>query len=811
MNQVDEGVAGRSPFGELLRQYRLAAGLSQETLAERALISVDSVSALERGISRAPQRETFSRLVTALRLDPAQQRTIEKAMERRSQPRSASRRRAPTSNLPLALTNLYGRDQEVIELKNLLERLRLITLTGSGGVGKTRLALELGAQSVNRYADGVWFVDFATLRDAKLVSSLVAAVFSVGESFDHPLIEAIVDALRSKKMLLVLDNCEHVLLAAAALIEAIVQSARQVRVLATSREPLGVAGEQTYRVASLEPSAALALLEDRAKRVTEAFELTSDNIGTLQRICRRLDGIPLAIELAAARLSVLGPQQLDDRLSERFEVLTGGSPLALPRHQTMRALIDWSYNLLTADERLLFERLAVFPATFSLEAASAICRDETMGEWNVFDVLASLVAKSLVISELRGSTQRYRLLESVRAYALEAATNEGAVLQRRHAEYFVTRGELADKTFDSAPSTAEWAEELDPDLEDVRAALDWTLKERADIALGVRLLTALRDYWLLRGLGAEAARRAENAVESAALLPATLQAALWLTIAQTVGDVSSPAASYDAARRAQELYRLLDDGPHLVRALRVQGNASIRLGHFEDARRDLEQALALARTYGRQKDSARALANIGMLLKAGGKLQEARETFLEVLEMAQDNGDEVLKATTSLNLADLEFELGDAQSAATHAYESLETDFLRTNLRLRSHQEGNLAVYLLALHRQEDARAVALEAIRDARSSGHSGVTANSLQTVAATLPSEDGKRAARLLGYVEGILETTGYQRERTERYTYDVIVTALRAALTESEISTLMKMGRSLTEDQAVRIAQRRSSLTV
>ncbi|MGB6986176.1 MAG: helix-turn-helix domain-containing protein [Candidatus Aquilonibacter sp.] len=802
MNHVGE--SHRSRFGDLLREFRRAAGLSQEALAERARISVEGVGALERGISQAPQRETLALLVRALNLNPEQQRAIEESAQRPSHPRSL---RGPRSNLPSSMTPLFGRAREIEEIAEMLDRFALITLTGAGGVGKTRLAMQVGVDFAARFADGVWFVDLSPLRDPKLVPNAVASVLSVTQSPKRPLADSVIDAIRNKRILLIIDNCEH-LLDAASFIEAVARAGRHVRVVATSRQSLSVVGEKAYRVASLAVLAAIELFADCARRATETFDLTSENGEIVARICRQLDGIPLAIELAAARMGALSLQELEERLSQRFRLLTGSSSrCALPRHQTMRALIDWSYDLLSDEEKVLFARLAVFAPSFSLEAAGAVCHDDAIDAWHVLELLASLVEKSLVLSEMEHASHRYRLLESIRLYAAERSrSDEEACLRRLHAEYYTGLAERAEERFATVSSTMRWAAELEPDIENIRGAMDWSLKDRNDIELGVRLLAGMGNFWLTRGLTAEGAQRAEDGVAVATLLPTALQAALWLTLSRMRGDLFSPSQAEVAATRACELYEKLGDELRLVRALRSRGAASMRLGRLDAAEVDLLRALELSRKVGAQREITRALATVGVFLQVSGRLAEARDMLMQAFATAQDSGDDRLQWLIALNLAECEFALGDIAAAIVHASDNLAREFLRVNVQLRSNQEANLAAYLVAAQREAEARRLALEAVRDARERGDHGMVAIALGHAAATLACEDAARAARLLGYVDHVLEVTGFTREYPERFTRDLLMQRLHESFDDAQIAAFVDLGTHMTEDQALRLAQRK-----
>ncbi len=334
------------------------------------------------------------------------------------------------NNLPQQLTALIGRDEVVAEVETQMTQCRLVSLVGTGGVGKTRVALQVGANLLDGSEDGVWFIDLAPLSDPGFVAGTIASTLGVREVHERPLLETLVDYLKRKRLLLILDNCEHVIEEAAKVADTIVRGCPEVRVLATSREPLRIAGERAFPMPTLAlpaPDAtlavedagtfgAVALFAERAAAADDRFALSVENLPVVLEICRRLDGIALAIELAAARVKMLTPRQLAQNLDERFRVLTGGSRTALPRQQTMRALIDWSFDLLSASEQRLFGRLSIFAGGWTLAEVSSVCSDEQLAggaldRWEVFDLLSSLVEKSLVVAEPAGEEQRYRLLE----------------------------------------------------------------------------------------------------------------------------------------------------------------------------------------------------------------------------------------------------------------------------------------------------------------------------------------------------------------------------------------------------------------
>ena len=532
-----------SDFGALLRQHRLAAGLSQEALAERARMSINGISALERGYRRTPQRETLGLLATALALGDEERRAFEAAAASSATRATGKQPIAvgpwPGAGLPLALTSFVGRDVELQEIAALIRDFRLITLTGSGGVGKTQTALRVGAALSEENETAVRFVGLASVR-AGLVTATVAAAVSVQELPDRPLLETLGASLKnSKLMLLILDNCEHVISEAASVADALLGSCTHLRILATSREPLRTAGERTYRLPSLEEAPALALFADRARAVDHRFAVTEETGETLRDLCRRLDGIPLAIELAAARINLLSVRALTERLDERFRILSGGERTALPRQQTMHATIDWSYNLLAPSEQRLFERLAVFVAGCTLEGAEAVAVSSAIETHEVFGLLSSLAEKSLVVADVDLDASRYRLLESTRAFALEKLSERGerSELAQRHALWVAGVADRVRETARTMP-VVPWLREFEPELDNARSAMEWALSE-GDLHVAMRIAAGFSLIWSMSRGQAEPRRWLEAVLphlgeepdprRSGARVARSILADLWLT------------------------------------------------------------------------------------------------------------------------------------------------------------------------------------------------------------------------------------------------------------------------------------------
>ena len=416
-------------------------------------------------------------------------------------------------NLPAQLTSFVGRDAEMTELEQALDTARLVTLTGVGGVGKTRLALQVAAEVLPRYPDGVWLCELAAAGDDDMLAQVIVAALAVQPRPGRSLAESVCDYLAGKHALIVLDNCEHLLDAAAEMAEVILRAAPGVRVLATSREGLAVAGEQVWPVRSLrvasEPSLeaiagceAVRLFGERAGSARPSFVVDATNATAVSEICRRLDGIPLAVELAAARVTSMGPAEIAGLLDDRFRLLTGGRRRGVERHQTLRATVEWSYSLLAERECVVFDRLGVFAGSFDADAATAVAGDDELAAWDVRDALDDLVAKSMVVlDDSPDGTTRYRLLETLRQYALERLDDTGQAEEhrRRHAEHYATFAETAGPGLEG-PDEAVWFPRFDAELDNLRAAVAWALdaQVQADAEFGLRIIAALVSQWLFR-------------------------------------------------------------------------------------------------------------------------------------------------------------------------------------------------------------------------------------------------------------------------------------------------------------------------
>ena len=557
----------------------------------------------------------------------------------------------PPTNLPEPLSELIGRHDELREILGLAATHRLVTLTGIGGIGKTRLGIAVAWQLLRQFPDGAWIAELGPLSDANLVAGTVAAAIGLELSGGTVSPDRVAIALGRKELLLVLDNCEHVVEAAATMAEALLRSNPTVHVIATSREPLKVEGERVFPVPPLavptevaedddDPMGygAVRLCVERVRSAAPHFAPDRRGTTVIAAICRRLDGIPLAIELAAPRAAALGIEELAARLDDRFRLLTGGRRTALPRHQTLRATLDWSHGLLAEPERVVLRRLAVFAGAFSLNAASAVVAGPDISPSDVIEALLGLVAKSLVSTEVIGTNAGYRLLDTMRAYAFEKLDEGGetALVAGRHAEYYRDLAQRADAEWDTMP-TAEWSATYVPSLDNIRAALDWAFAPGGDLSIGVALAVATVPLWVELLQLDECRRRVERAIAGLVAGPGRetrqemqLQAALGLSLMYTEGPIPKTGAAW---ARALELAESLGETEYQLRALWGLWVYRISTGEPRTALALTQRFRSLAESKG-DSDGADLLIGermTGVLLHYLGDQTNARACFERML------------------------------------------------------------------------------------------------------------------------------------------------------------------------------------
>jgi predicted ATPase/serine/threonine protein kinase len=677
------------------------------------------------------------------------------------QPTADSKRRTPSlHNLPPRMTSFIGRRQQLDEIGGRLETARLVTLTGVGGVGKTRLVVEVGREALDVFRDGVWMVELAALRDLTLVPQAVAKALGVREEPGRALDETLADFLKTKEALLVVDNCEHLVDACARLVDRLLRACANLRVLATSREALGVAGETVWPVPALVGSEASRLFMDRAALAKPGFTVTETSAPTIAAICQRLEGIPLAIELAASRVKLLPVEHILERLEDRFRLLTSGSRTAPSRQQTLRAALDWSYELLTEEERALLRQLSVFAGGWTLEAAEQVCIGGSIEADPVLDVLSRLVDKSLVVVEERETDVRYGMLETVREYGRDRLAERSASdeVARRHAGLFLPFGE-DDWAPPEDAQVGAWYERLEAERDNVRAALGWSLERDPERCL--RAAVVLSIFWYDRGEFTEGR--------------------IWLEAAR------------DQARNV----------PGMVRgaALRKAGHLARRQGDLATAQMFYEEGLRLATEEGDLSEIAWSRISLGVIAVHRCDLPGARTLFEEGLATGREVGDQRLIISAINGLGEVARTAGDWRTARTH-YEHAATIARQANL------QGHLSVFLenlgAAAREQGDfnmaiahyAEALVLHRTRKDQD-GLAGVL-DGLGAVAAA--KGVWRQAARLAGAADVVREGVGVELDPTDRADRDRYLADARAAMGEAEFKAAMAEGRALTLEQAV-----------
>jgi predicted ATPase/class 3 adenylate cyclase len=730
---------------------------------------------------------------------------------------------ATPNNLPQQATSFVGRETELAELKRLLAKTRLVTLTGSGGCGKTRLCLQLAADSLDTFPDGVWLVELAPLTDPRLVPQTVATVLGLKEAPGKPIAQTLSDYLRDKQLLLILDNCEHLLDACAQLADTLVRQCPQVTMIASSREALGIGGEQAYRVpslslpdpkqahtpASVAPFEAVQLFTDRAVLARSDFAVTAQNASAIASICYRLDGIPLAIELAAARLRSLSVEEINRNLNQRFRLLTGGSRTALPRQRTLQALIDWSHDLLDERERVLFRRIAIFVNGFTPEGAAAVAagNGEGVDQLDVLDMLASLVDKSLVLAEPHGDALRYRLLESMRAYGSEklSASGERDLIAGRHLLYlrdrFAQLREIGERTI----RWTEYNDALAAELEDIRVALDWAL-ERPEVVRGSELLSGIKGAWAVFGLYREGIARNEQFL---AALPGT-ETRLLARLSITVAGLRNETDLFEdrALKMATEAIahaRTSGDGPTLADALDVYAYANIYLAKPDDAETALDEAEAIPGLSAWRR--VRFLATRASLCDERGDFDSEARLLTQLREEYRSRGNARLEQYAAKNLAACEYARGQTQRAIALVREILPAARHGTDRQLIANLLLVLSTFLAAVDDLSAVAESAGEAIALLASSepDHVNVAIALEQLALVDAVHGDLKRAATLEGYAAAAIQRHGYARMTNETMAYNRLSTLLHEGLAPDELTRLSAEGAALKPEAAIALTLR------
>lgn len=819
---------GELSFGSLLRQFRMGRRLSQEQLAERAKMSVAGISALERGSRQAPYRSSVDLLADGLGIDGEARAQLHKLAERgrkaRALPTRAEPAPGPPNNLPLQLTSFVGRTEEQAKVEGLLRKQRLVTLTGAGGIGKTRLALEVSAGLQDAFRDGVWLVELAPLSDASMVPSAIAAVLGVQEDPGRALAETLKTYLKEKALLLIVDNCEHVLEAVAHAVDAILRACANVSILCTSMEALGTAGEHVYNTPALAVPArkatrevgatdalaypAIALFVERAQAANADFELTDANASVVADICSNLDGVALAVELAAARVGTMPVTMLGERLDERFRLLTYGNRTGPRRQQTLHALIDWSYNLLSERERSQFCRLAVFPGGFTLELAAETGSDGA--ELVAADAIGSLVEKSLVQTEIAGIGPRYRLLESTRLYAREKLLERGELdaAAAAHAQAFLDLAERLASTYETTPDR-EWKTLAEPELENWRAALEWALGSRRDVSIGQRLAAALSPVWITLAAveGRRWIRLAMDTIDEGT--PLGVVARLELADANVAMYLTLWKGMLASAQRAADLFEQVGDAAGALEGRIIAGRALALLGEPAKSQAALRALPETAQELGRPRLTAAALESLAMANMTAGDVEASRPLFAQALSICETIGAEMAMATAAANLAGAEFRAGEPEMALRLANDALARYRAFNNPR-EVLLMCNIAAYLVALGRLDEARKEGWKALNMALERQMDVQVTWALQHLAAIAALryanddrraiEARRRAARILGFVDARLAALDTTRKYTEQQEHAALLALLGDTLGADELEARLAEGGRWSNRQVV-----------
>ena len=733
---------------------------------------------------------------------------------------------AVPNNLPLQATGLVGRDADVSKIRDLLRESRLVTITGAGGVGKTRVALQCAAEIIDRMPDGAWFVNLAPIADAIVVASTVLS--GLGTSAEHAdAVESLISYLKDRELVIVLDNCEHVLTEAARVVAAIRERCPHVTIIATSRELLHVDGERVYRLPPLADADSMQLFAQRARASVPSFEVRDSNRPTLEAICRHLDGIPLAIELAAARVRVLSLEELLRRLSERFRVLTGGVRTALPRQQTLQALIDWSFELLTDDEKTLFRRVSIFSGSFTLDAASTVCSDDELDEWTILDLLTSLVDKSLVVADVEETQQRYHLLETIHDYARRKLAESGGEdldaqrrfkllsaireyaqsraheagetlwLGERHAMFFAERASKAYEEFDRRPGP-DWLDRLKSDLDNYRAALHWTIEDSRDPPLGAQLAGDIAPMFLRLSLLTEGAEWCNRALQCAQDVPPGVAARLEYSLSMLYNNLQQHEMALGAAERAVESYQTSSDQRGMIRALSQVAQQLARAGRYDESSTFMDEAVERARAAHDPYLLAGVLRRCAFSLPPSD-VEKARKLFSEAVNALRTLGD---REETCLVLnwwADSEAAAGCFERATKIATEALECADQDTRMYLTS----NIAGYYLAVNDFDSAAPYIREALGLAIQAKHVLATTIGIGYCAAVKIREQPHDAARLFGYAKARFEEIGWKGIRSDEAAQENILGTLSSTVGTAELFPLLAQGASWSEDEALKHA--------
>lgn len=831
-------------FGVWLRKQRRALDLTRRAFAKQVGCAEVTLRRIEAGTLK-PSKELAGLILDKLDTPKAEwPQWISFARGLSGFPSSTNPSlNKPNTNLPALLTTFIGRAKEQSDVIRLISKHRLVTLIGSGGIGKTRLSIKVGEQILENYADGVWLVELAPILDPSLVPRTMALSLGLRDDPQRSTIDLLCDSLGGKRILILLDNCEHLLDACTRLIDTVLKACPQLKILATSREPLLITGEAIYRVPSLglptleqildtfRHYESIQLFEERAQLVQFDFSLTLENAASVTQICQRLDGIPLAIELAAANVAMFSTKQIAKQLQENFNLLTQGSRTALPRHQTLRASINWSWNLLTESEQRLMRQLSVFAGGWTLEAAQSVC------DGDVLPLLNSLAAKSLIVRNQRTETNiRYSFHETIRQYAHEKLLGDGGIeaLRDKHLSYYVKLAEQVEPELYRS-NQVFWLNKLDEDLDNLRRALDWALT--TDEKSGLHLIVALRFFWEARGDFREVegwlAQLLERYKEADSLYARAL-----VIYAKVLADRGMSSDAQKIAYQSLELSRIISDMPAeafslwglgvaMLQSDLRQGSAFIeqslalykslgdQLGQAaaldwlmygqnqEHSKAYLFESLRLYRELGHLSGVAMCLGDLAQLMIHEGDFSFVKP-FLEEAQMIYHQlGNPTGEAWMLILYGKIAFEQSDYQQACT-CFEQAISLYEKVGVRWSDWARASLAYAFLRLGDMVQARETFEISFQEAQKHNDVDVLIYAIEGLASlNVDQEQPGRAVRLFAWSDGMREKLGYRRPPIEQNSVERDFAIIHSQLNDSEFAKLLEEGRGMTVEQAIALA--------
>lgn len=719
------------------------------------------------------------------------------------------------NNLPRQLTTFVGREPEIAEAKRTLAAAPLLTLTGPGGVGKTRLAIEIAGELLDEFDEGIWFIDLSVLTDPDFVVPAIASAIGVMPAPGQPILETVIEHLRGRRVLMLFDNCEHLLDATAKTVDTLLRACNLLRVVATSREGLAIPGETVRPVPSLSVPdleaatpddlpqfEAIRLFVERAMAAVPDFRITDRNAAAIAQICRRLDGVPLAIELAAARVRALPVEQIAARLDDRFRLLTGSSRITVPRHQTLRQTIDWSHDLLAEDERAVLRRLAVFIGGASLEAAEAVCAGPPVDDYAVLDILSRLVDKSLVVADTEGDEARYRQLETVRQYARDKLLESGEAHDTlvRQRDWYVDMVAKAEPEFFRGVESGAWLERLDREHDNLRAVLQWSMEEPGQERQGLQLAAGLWRFWEIHGHLAQGRAWLEHFLQLTEGEVSALRADAYTgagILAFMLGDQAGASVLHE---RSLELHRELGDADGIAFAANNLANAAVLSGDYATARR-LYQTVV---DWGRERNDPRVMGfsnvNMAEAVALDGEPEKARAQYDVGIAAFREAGDRWGEAFALDSLGVMLARQNNHDEAARLHQQALgisrEMGDERGVARALAHQ-GDVAAQT---GDRDRAKSLYVESLEIRRRLGDLPGTASAMEKLASVVTTDNPRAAAVLLGAAERVRDLIRAPVPRAVREEYEALRQTVQALLGEAPFEDARAEGRRLSPAAAL-----------